>query len=216
MQHHASTDLKGAAEPCSHPCTPALPPEPALGPTSWYRPTSMLMCHQTERCHCSFPKRTCLFIQFPCHLFLFSNCSSFKAPCLCSSCLCLDYFWKLGNKRRDEVQGADCTRRPKLFLSVCSSLFFLLSMAGQVPGHAMASCTKRGWHMCWPPLLSWNHHCSSAFLGQLGKRFESCEFWELWNTGEHLHLKVNCMQRGMCFLYYFSVRQPHKGCWPFL
>lgn len=38
------------------------------------------------------------FSQFPCHLFVFSNCSSFKAPCLCSSCLSIGYFWKLGNQ----------------------------------------------------------------------------------------------------------------------
>lgn len=45
-----------------------------------------------------FSKRNVSFIQFPCHLFVFLNCSSFQAPCLCSSCLCLGYLWKLGNK----------------------------------------------------------------------------------------------------------------------
>lgn len=39
-----------------------------------------------------------LLNKFPCHLFVFSNCSSFKAPCLCSFCFCIGYFWKLGNQ----------------------------------------------------------------------------------------------------------------------
>ena len=68
-------------------------------PRSSHRPTSLPVCLHTERCHCSFPKRTCLFFffQFPCHLFVFSNWSSLKAPCLCSSCLCMGYFWNRGN-----------------------------------------------------------------------------------------------------------------------
>lgn len=68
---------------------------------SSYQPASLLICLHAKRCHCSFPKRMCLFFfffQFPCHLFVFSNCSSFKAPFFCSSCLCLGYFWKLGNQ----------------------------------------------------------------------------------------------------------------------
>lgn len=79
--------------------------EPA-GAGSSYWPTSQLKWLHTKRCHCSFPKRMCLFFlglffllnKFPCHLFIFSNCSSFKAPCLCSFCLCIVYFWKLGNQ----------------------------------------------------------------------------------------------------------------------
>lgn len=80
------------------------PPSPDLGtwdPTdadSSYWPTSLTVCLHVKRCHCPFPRRMCLFFQFPCYLFVFSTCNSLKAPCLCSSCLCVGYFWKLRNQ----------------------------------------------------------------------------------------------------------------------
>lgn len=77
-----------------------------------YWPTSLLKWLHAKRCHCSFPKRMCLFFssffllnKFPCHLFVFSNCSSFKAPCCCSFCLCIGYFWKLGNQEEGRNLG---------------------------------------------------------------------------------------------------------------
>lgn len=65
---------------------------------------------------------------FPCHLFVFSNCSSFKAPCLCSFCFCIGYFWKLGNQEEGGNLGELTAVEEESLFPWCafSSLSFLL------------------------------------------------------------------------------------------
>lgn len=71
--------------------------------------------------------------------------------------------------------------------------------------------------LCLPLPPCSGHRFSPAFLGQpVGQKVVGgrAEFWELWNTGsawEVMCLRVNCMQRRMCFLRYFlSEAAPSK------
>lgn len=69
-----------------------------------------------------------LLNKFSCHLFVFSNCSSFKAPCCCSFCLCIGYFWKLGNQEEGRNLGELTAVEVESSFPWCvlSSLSFLL------------------------------------------------------------------------------------------
>lgn len=75
-----------------------------------------------------FQKKSIFFFQFPCHLFVFSSCSSFKAPCPCSACLCIGYFWKLGNQKEGWNLGELTAVEAESSFPWCalSSLSFLL------------------------------------------------------------------------------------------
>lgn len=61
-----------------------------------------------------------LLNKFPCHLFVFSNCSSFKAPCLCSFLLLYRLFLETGEPGGGmKFRGVNCGRSRKLFALVC-------------------------------------------------------------------------------------------------
>lgn len=90
-----------------------------------------------------------LLNKFPCHLFVFSNCSSFKAPCLCSFCFCIGYFWKLGNQEEGGNLG-ELTAVEKKALSLgvlflpCPFFSWPVSSSRWI-AHSRASCS-------WPSL----------------------------------------------------------------
>lgn len=96
--------------------------------------------------------------------------------------------------------GASCSR-----CSLCPASDF--SPRRSMPVHKL----------CLPLPPCGGRRFSPAFLGQpVGQKVVGgrAEFWELWNTGsawEVMCLRVNCMQRRMCFLRYFlSEAAPSK------
>lgn len=100
--------------------------------------------------HVSFFLGFFLLNKFPCHLFVFSNCSSFKAPCLCSFCFCIGYFWKLGNQEEGGNLGELTAVEEESSFPWCapSSLSFLLMTSvssSRWIAHSRASCS-------WPSL----------------------------------------------------------------
>lgn len=95
-----------------------------------------------------------LLNKFPCHLFVFSNCSSFKAPCHCSFLPLYRLFLETGEPGGGmKFRGVNCSRSKKLFPLVCSffpvlsshDLCGLTPVALLIPGQAVADplCAQR-------------------------------------------------------------------------
>lgn len=146
-----------------------------------------------------------LLNKFPCHLFVSSNCSSFKAPCLCSFCLCIGYFWKLGNQEEGGNLGELTAVEEESSFPWCalSSLSILLMTSVVWP---LLLCSFQGklqltlfvpreqllpTRFCFASCACFFFLAVAAaslllfWVSQLAKKWVGgqTEFWELWNTG---------------------------------
>lgn len=84
-----------------------------------------------------------LLNKFPCYLFVFSNCSSFKAPCLCSSLPLYRLFLETGEPGGGrKFRGVNCSGRRKLFPLVFS--FFPTLSSHDLCGLTPLHCSFQG------------------------------------------------------------------------